>query len=171
MDTLLLNADAQPVSYLPLSTITWQDSVRYMVLEKVRVLAWYEDWIIRSERWETQVPSVVMLTEYQKKKNHIRLSKRNVFLRDGFKCQYCGVQCSEHDASLDHVLPVSRGGKNSWTNLTTACRTCNSHKGSSTKWRPAVTPYRPDYWELSEKRRRLGYRLRHPSWSDFLAVD
>ena len=52
---LLLNADAQPVSYLPLSAIQWQDAITYLWLDKVTVLEWYDDWMVRSDRWETRV--------------------------------------------------------------------------------------------------------------------
>jgi len=79
MTTLVLNADAQPVSILPLSIVDWQESIRYLVLDKVSVMAWYEDWVVRSARWETRVPAVIMLKEYQKPKQHVKLSKRNIF--------------------------------------------------------------------------------------------
>ena len=100
-DTLLLNADAQPVSYLPLSTLCWQDAIKYMVLEKGRVLEWHDNWIVHSATWETPVPSIIMLTEYMKPKHTVRFSKSNVFLRDGFKCQYCGDHLDKRDCTLD----------------------------------------------------------------------
>ena len=69
MSTLLLNADMQPVSLLPLSVVDWQEAVRYMVLEKAEVLEWYDDWVVHSAHWETRVPAVLMLKEYQKPKH------------------------------------------------------------------------------------------------------
>ena len=66
-DTLILNADAQPVSLLPLSTVNWQEAIRYMVLEKARVLEWHEDWIVHSATWETRVPAILILNDYYKK--------------------------------------------------------------------------------------------------------
>jgi 5-methylcytosine-specific restriction endonuclease McrA len=66
MNTLLLNADASPVSFIPLSTITWEDAIRHMILEKATVLAWYDNWVVHSATWETRVPAVMMLQEYQK---------------------------------------------------------------------------------------------------------
>jgi hypothetical protein len=48
---LLLNADAQPVSYLPLSAIEWKEAITYLWLNKVTVLEWYDDWMVRSESW------------------------------------------------------------------------------------------------------------------------
>lgn len=166
--TLLLNADAQPTSLLPLSTVDWQEAIRYLVLDKVTVMSWYEDWVVRSERWSTRVPAVIMLKEYQKPKNYARLSKRNVFLRDLYVCQYCGVDCKPAEATLDHVLPSSLGGKSVWNNLTTACKPCNYRKANHTKMKPNVQPYKPDFWELSEKRRTMGFQYAHPSWADYL---
>lgn len=169
MSTLVLNADAQPTSLLPLSIVDWQEAIRYLVLDKVNVMAWYDDWVVRSANWSTRVPAVIMLKEYQKPKQVVRLSKRNIFLRDRYICQYCGTDCKESEATLDHVHPQSQGGKSSWTNLTTACKPCNYRKANHTKMKPKVMPYKPDFWELAEKRRELGFHIAHPSWQDYLA--
>ena len=67
VDTLVLNADARPYSILPLSTIPWQESIKQLVLERVTVLEWYDDWIISSPSWETKVPAVVIVKDYIKK--------------------------------------------------------------------------------------------------------
>jgi 5-methylcytosine-specific restriction endonuclease McrA len=168
MSTLLLNADMQPVSLLPLSTVDWQEAIRYLVLDKVEVLEWYEDWVVHSARWSTRVPAIVMLREYQKPKSSIRLSKRNIFLRDEYCCQYCGSQVTEQNATLDHVLPVSKGGKTTWENSATACKPCNYRKAASTKMKPKHQPYKPHFWDLVEKRRKRGFHLQHPSWSNYL---
>jgi 5-methylcytosine-specific restriction endonuclease McrA len=171
MSTLLLNADMQPVSLLPLSTVDWQEAIRYIVLDKVEVLAWYDDWTVRSARWETQVPAVIMLNEYQKPKHTMRLSKRNVFLRDEYRCQYCGCDVIESHATLDHVFPVSKGGKTTWENSTTACKPCNYRKAAHVgKFKPKQAPYKPHFWDLVEKRKKKGYHISHPSWQDFLGT-
>lgn len=166
--TLLLNADAQPLSLLPISTIDWQESIRYLVLDKVRVLAWYDNWIVRSARWETKVPAVIMLREYHKKRPYIRLAKRNVFLRDQWKCGYCGTHVDSKNATLDHVVPLSKGGKSSWDNLVTACKACNYLKADKVGIKPKIKLHRPDYYELAEKRRLMGFDIQHPSWADYL---
>ncbi|NIK73382.1 hypothetical protein FHS56_000868 [Thermonema lapsum] len=76
----------------------------------------------------------------------VMLSRQNIFRRDGYSCQYCG---SKHDLTLDHVLPRSRGGKSSWTNLVTACKRCNSKKGDLTPEEAGMPlrrrPYRPSF--------------------------
>jgi 5-methylcytosine-specific restriction endonuclease McrA len=169
MSSLLLNADMQPVSLLPLSTVDWQEAIRYMVLDKVEVLSWYEDWIVRSARWETRVPAIIMLKEYQRPKHTMRLSKRNIFLRDQFQCQYCGVEVTDSSATLDHVHPISQGGKTTWENSTTACKPCNYKKGAHIgKMKPKTMPYKPHFWDLVEKRKKKGFTLQHASWGYYL---
>jgi len=91
-DTLVLNADAKPYSILPLSTISWQESIKYIVLQRVTVLEWYDDWVVSSPNWETKVPAVVMVKDYIRKSTKVRFSKYNLFLRDQFVCQYCNLQ-------------------------------------------------------------------------------
>lgn len=172
MSTLLLNADMQPISLLPLSTVDWQEAIRYMVLEKVRVLEWHDDWIVRSARWETRVPAVMVLKEYQKPKHTMRLSKRNVFLRDEYRCQYCDAPVTEVNATLDHVHPVSQGGKTTWENATTACKPCNYKKAAHVgRYKPKQMPYKPHFWDLVAKRKRRGYNLQHPSWAIYLNIE
>lgn len=165
---LILNADASPVSLLPLSTISWQEAIRYMVSEKATVLEWHDNWIVHSQRWSTPVPAVMILREFQKKKTGVRFSKQNIFLRDDFTCQYCGVEVTRKSATLDHVLPTSHGGKTSWENCTTSCFTCNSGKGNDHKIRPKHRPFKPTYFQLAEKRKKLTWDLKHPSWADYI---
>jgi 5-methylcytosine-specific restriction endonuclease McrA len=167
-NVLLLNADAAPVSLLPLSTVDWQEAIRYMVLDKVEVLAWYDNWTVRSANWSTAVPAVIMLKEYQKPKSTMRMSKRNIFLRDEYICQYCGTDVSDGTATLDHVHPVSLGGKTTWENSSTACKPCNYRKANQTKMKPTMRPHKPDFWELVNKRKKRGFHLAHPSWADYL---
>jgi len=168
MDTLVLNADGQPLSFLPLSTIDWQESIRYLVLDKASVMAWHEDWIVHSVDWETNVPAILMLREYMKPKTSVRFSKSNVFLRDGHTCQYCGVLLDKRNCTLDHVKPLSQGGKTVFENTVTACSPCNSTKGNSTKMKPKVKPYRPDYFEMVNKRKSIPFNIRHDSWLDYI---
>jgi 5-methylcytosine-specific restriction endonuclease McrA len=167
-DTLLLNSDAQPVSWLPLSTLTWQDAIKYMVLDKARVLEWHDGWIVRSANWSTPVPSIMMLTEYMKPKTGVRFSKSNVFLRDGFKCAYCGDHLEKRGCTLDHVLPSSHGGKTTFENTVTACGPCNANKGNNHKIKPKFKPHKPDYWELVNRRKQMEFHVRDPRWMDYI---
>jgi len=167
-DTLLLNATGAPVSFLPLSTITWQDSIRYMVLDKATVLAWHDNWIVRSARWETAVPSIVILREYMKPKINIRFSKSNVFLRDNYHCAYCGCNLEKKHCTLDHVLPTSLGGKTTFENCVTACGPCNASKGNNKKIVPKFKPHKPSFYELVNKRKAMPFQVRHSEWLEYL---
>jgi len=169
-DCLLLNTDGQPVSLLPMSTLTWQDAIKYLVLDKATVLEWHEDWIVRSARWETPVPAVLMLKQYMKPKISVRFSKSNVFLRDLYACQYCGDSVNRKTATLDHVLPVSHGGKTTYENCVTACGPCNSSKGNNKKIKPKKAPHRPGYYELVERRKRMPFDLKHPEWAVYIGI-
>jgi 5-methylcytosine-specific restriction endonuclease McrA len=168
MAALMLNADGAPISYLPLSIITWEESIKYLVLEKASVLEFYEDWIVRSANWSTHVPAVMILKDYEKRKTTVRFSKQNVFLRDGYVCQYCGVQLNKKTATLDHVLPISHGGKSNFENCTTSCGPCNAVKGNNQKIVPAVKPNKPSYFTLVEKRKKLKWEIAHSSWANYL---
>ena len=168
MSTLMLNADGAPVSWLPLSTISWEEAVKYMVLEKATVLDWYDNWIVHSANWETQVPAVMILRDYEKRKTSIRFSKHNVFLRDGYICQYCGEDVSKKTATLDHLLPVSHGGKTTFENTVTACGPCNANKGNNKKIVPKVKPFKPTYFQLVEKRKKQHWDMPHPAWKNYL---
>lgn len=167
-DTLLLNASGEPVSFLPLSTLTWQDAIKYMVLDKATVLAWHDNWIVHSASWETAVPSVLILKEYMKPKMTIRFSKGNVFLRDNYTCAYCGDLLEKKSCTLDHVLPTSHGGKTTFENCVTACGPCNAGKGNNKKIKPKFKPHKPDFYELVNKRKRMPFQVRHEAWHDYL---
>lgn len=167
MDTLLLNKDASPLSVLPLSAISWQEAIKYMCLDRVTVLEWYDDWIVHSANWETKVPAVMMVKDYVKQKTYPRFSKFNVTLRDRYTCQYCGTRISQKSVTMDHVYPVSMGGKTCWENIVASCITCNQNKGSKLI-KPKREPYRPTYYELVNIRKELPFTIKHPSWEDYI---
>jgi 5-methylcytosine-specific restriction endonuclease McrA len=166
-DTLVLNADGQPISLIPPSTLSWKEAITYLWLDKVHVLEWYDDWIVSSASWETRVPAVVMLKDMLRRKRQPRFSRYNLYLRDMFTCQYCNTQFPQKQLTFDHVMPISKGGKTTWENIVTACHPCNSRKGNSLIT-PKNMPYRPDYYELANKRKQLDFEIKHPSWEPFL---
>jgi 5-methylcytosine-specific restriction endonuclease McrA len=167
-DVLILNADAQPLSYLPLSAIQWKEAITYLWLDKVVVLDWYDDWIVRSASWETKVPAVMMLKEHQRNRRKPRFGKTNLYIRDLYTCQYCEATHVKKELTLDHVLPLSRGGKTNWENIVAACKTCNNRKGDATTMKPRRVPYAPDYYDLVNKRKQMDVAVKHPSWQAYL---
>lgn len=127
--TLLLNADYQPLSYYPLSTLSWQDAIKRVIEDKVDVLEEY-DVVVRSPSYEVLMPAVIALRNYQYIHTKPLFSRHNIFLRDGYTCQYCNKEFHTKDLTFDHILPVSKGGGTSWINITTACMNCNLKKGN-----------------------------------------
>jgi 5-methylcytosine-specific restriction endonuclease McrA len=90
------------------------------------------EWI-RTVRFDLAVPRVIRLLTYDRvPKTRIRLNRRNLFARDGSRCQYCGRKFKTSDLSIDHVVPRSRGGRTEWTNVVCACLSCNVRKGGRT---------------------------------------
>lgn len=92
----------------------------------------HQDWI-RSVNFELQVPRVVRLLVYDRlPRQTIRFNRRNIFARDGNKCQYCGKRFITSELSLDHVCPRSQGGDTTWENIVCCCVKCNVKKGGRT---------------------------------------
>lgn len=169
MDCLVLNADGQPVSVIPPSLVNWKEAVTYLFLDKASVLEWYDDWTVRSETWETNVPAIIMLKEMIKRRKTPKFSRYNLFLRDRFTCQYCDHQFDHKILTLDHVTPASKGGGTCWENLVAACSTCNQKRGNNDKIRPRREPYIPTYFELANIRKEMNFDVKHPSWREFLS--
>jgi 5-methylcytosine-specific restriction endonuclease McrA len=116
---LVLNADFRPMSYFPLSLLSWQDAVAAVFGERVAVVAEYDHWV-RSPSMRMRLPSVVALRKYQRSARRVAFTRYNVFLRDGFTCQYCGGAFPAADLTFEHVIPRSRGGQTTWTNIVSA---------------------------------------------------
>jgi len=167
-DVLVLNADGQPISFIPLSTIKWKEAVTYMWLDKVHVLDWYDDWMIRSPSWETKVPAVIMMKRMMRKKTKPRFSKTNLYIRDLYTCQYCFEKFERKYLTLDHIIPISRGGKTNWENIVASCGPCNTKKSDKIIY-PKNKAFAPGYYELIRKRKQLEkFVIKHPSWEKFL---
>lgn len=169
MSALLLNLDYNPISILPLSVIPWQHAVKLLFLDRVTVLETYPDRVIRSEHLTIKVPSVCVTKEYFHLKKSVRFSKINLFLRDLYQCQYCAETFDIKELTLDHVLPRMRGGKTTWTNSVTACKSCNFKKGSKLI-RPMRDPVAPDYYNLVAQWKHRPFHVENPTWDKYLGL-
>jgi 5-methylcytosine-specific restriction endonuclease McrA len=108
------------------------DSWREISELKVQFKEPHDDWI-RAVNFEIQVPRVIRLLFYDRlPKQVVRFNRRNIFARDGNRCQYCGRKFPTSELSLDHVIPRSRGGETSWENIVCSCVKCNVKKGGRT---------------------------------------
>jgi 5-methylcytosine-specific restriction endonuclease McrA len=171
---LVLNADFRPLSYFPLSVWCWQDAVKAVFLDRVSVLSEYET-EVHSPSLTIRLPSVIALKDYIPSARRPAFTRFNVFLRDGFACQYCASRLPTHDLTFDHVIPRSRGGRTTWENVVTACGECNLRKGSRLPRECAMTPRarprQPTTWELQDMGRGFPPNYLHESWRDFLYWD
>lgn len=173
MPCLVLNADYQPLSYYPLSTWPWQEAIKNVFLERVAVVSTYEE-VVHSPSFEMRVPSVVALRDYVTQNRSPAFTRYNIWLRDGFQCQYCGKKGVEH-LTFDHVIPRRAGGKTSWENIVAACGPCNLKKGGRTPREAGMPlqrpPQRPTMHELQSQGRRFPPKFLHESWMDYLYWD
>jgi len=121
---VILNGD-----YSYLNTVSWQKAMKLLVKGKATVVK-YADMIVKTaEDAIMKVPAVLKLIKIIRTiyRTRVPFSKKNVMIRDGFKCVYCGKVTG---LTIDHVIPVSRGGKSSFENCVTACKECNGKKGN-----------------------------------------
>lgn len=128
-----------------------------------------DDWI-RTVNSEIQAPRVIRLLGFEKlPRQTVKFNRRNIFARDNNQCQYCGKKYATSELSLDHVVPRSQGGANTWENIVCACVRCNVRKGGRTPRQAHMTLIRK-----AEKPKRsplLNLKLTHrkyQSWKTFL---
>lgn len=172
-EVLLLNANAQPLSYLPISSISWQQAIKLLYLDAAVALHHYEDWEVHSPSATMQVPSVAILRRHV---HDVREwvareggpQKPLVFLRDLFVCQYCGQQFPRSQLTIDHVVPRKYGGRTRWENITTACEACNCERGCDVRVQPRTKPYRPTYSMLIKNMRRFPLSVPSEHWNWYL---
>jgi 5-methylcytosine-specific restriction endonuclease McrA len=127
------------------------------------------DWV-RTVSLHLAVPKVIRLLGYDRlPMQRVKLNRRNLFARDKNRCQYCGKHFSTSELTLDHVLPRSQGGGDSWENLVCACVRCNARKGGRTPEQARMhlvnMPKRPTRHPLISV--RLGQE-RYQTWKAFL---
>ncbi len=131
--------------------------------------ALHSEWI-RTVCFELAVPRVIRLLRYDRvPKTSVRLNRRNLFARDGNRCQYCGRRFRTSDLSIDHVVPRSRGGHTAWPNVVCACLKCNVKKGGRTpneaRMKLIREPKRPRFSPVITLH---GRDERYRSWKQFL---
>jgi 5-methylcytosine-specific restriction endonuclease McrA len=132
-------------NYEPLNVTNLPRAFRLLFGERAEVIE-YDHQVIRTPRTQFRAPSVIRLQHHVRRpRPRVKLSRREIFLRDGYTCQYCGRQ--SHDLTLDHIVPRHRGGAHSWENLVAACKACNHRKGGKTleeaRYRLTRAPYEP----------------------------
>lgn len=142
---LVLNRSWMPVHVTTVRRaicMVYRSAARIVLAETLETFS-FEEWVIqpkplakcflRTPSLTVAVPEVIVLSGYDRVPCHeAPFTRRNLFLRDEFTCQYCGLRCNADRLSIDHVLPRSRGGSTSWENCVLACVGCNARKADRT---------------------------------------
>jgi 5-methylcytosine-specific restriction endonuclease McrA len=127
---LLLNQ-----TYEPLGTVSVARAVIMTFKDSVYVEEWDRDRVLRSARAEFRVPSVIRRRTYinvRKRREQSSMRRLRIYMRDKYRCQYCGEKKNAAELTVDHILPRSRGGDNSPINVVAACVKCNNRKSDRT---------------------------------------
>ncbi|MBI2878065.1 MAG: HNH endonuclease [Candidatus Tectomicrobia bacterium] len=161
-------------SYQPLHFCTLRRAVVLLIKGKAEEIE-YDGQVIRSASLSFRIPTVIRLMTYihtPYRQAGVRFSKKNVFKRDKYTCQYCGS--TEGEMTIDHVIPKSRGGTTCWENVVVACQKCNLKKSDQTLKECGLTLLR----KPKEPHFLLYYKTAYPapssvleSWNKYLLGD
>tara|TARA_R110002074_G_scaffold8679_8_gene35335 strand:+ start:867 stop:1421 length:555 start_codon:yes stop_codon:yes gene_type:complete len=169
--TLVLNANYMPVGLFPLHTIPVEDAMTRIFNQSCHVVYDYSR-KIQHPTLNMYWPAIIARSKNNTIRMGVKFKRETVYYRDHGMCQYCEKPLDLKSSTYDHVVPRSLGGTHNWENVVIACRTCNGKKGNRLpkgEFRPKRQPYKPNYWQLLEARKRFPIYVDHHSWSDFLS--
>ena len=152
----------EPDSFETHDLLSWNDVSR--------MRAKVGEGLIRSPRLALVPPEVILLKTYEGEGGRaVVFSRKNLFKRDRYTCQYCGIQPGPEELTVDHVVPRSRGGTSTWENCVLACVECNKRKADRTPAQAGLkmrkTPRKPSWKALVQ----VPARDRRESWDKFLS--
>lgn len=156
-------------NYAPLEICSSRRAICLYFLEKVDILINYEE-EVHSPSITLRIPSVIKLTDYVRHNSmELILSRKNIFHRDNYTCQYCGSKSAP--LTIDHIIPKEHGGRDLWENLVSACAACNIIKGNRTPVEAGMVlrklPVRPNRIHYFQK--FVGIQQRE--WRPFLFME
>ena len=172
MQTLVLNIGQVPVSIVPVKrAISLITTDKAIALENYNVT-------YRSANFTMFVPSVIKCTKSDYVPKHytdiLPFNRKNVYIRDGGRCMYCGRKVSLNDFTFDHVISRTAGGRTWWDNIVVSCFRCNGQKGhmhlNKYKRKLLHQPYIPRLSKAAPSHivRRLAAEIPHETWVDYL---
>jgi len=158
---IVLNA-----GYEFLGLVSWQRAMGLLFTGKVEVVK-QSDRVVKTVSRTFRVPAVIRLIKFIRQiyRREVPFSRKNILVRDGYVCQYCGGDFTASDLTVDHIIPKVQGGDNGWTNVVACCRSCNMRKGGRTPRQAGMQlirkPFKPTIMEFINLylRRRFGVEL------------
>lgn len=141
----------------------------------------FEDWaelslaaggdaVVTTPVLKIRVPEIIVLTRYAGfPRRGVSFSRRNIYRRDGYMCQYCGARPGSELLSIDHIVPRSRGGKSSWENCALACLSCNKRKANRSLEESGLVLRRPPFRPSWSGALEISLGRRKASWEKFIS--
>jgi len=169
VDTLVLS-----FSYTPLARVSCFRAFKMVLTGRAEILEEYSDRVICSFSTSWPVPSIIRFVRKATGYFHrsIAFSRKNVWLRDKGKCQYCDVDVTIREFTFDHVVPLSQGGNTTWENIVVACPKCNQKKMNRTpqqaKMKLLSQPMRPKFLPTTDL--ALSVKDIPETWRDYLGA-
>ena len=155
-------------SYRPIEVIDALEALVMCLIGKAIPVETYDE-KINSVTKSFELPAVIVLKSVIKFKfTTVACNRQNIVWRDNNKCQYCGNHFSTDKLTMDHVLPKSRGGKNTWENLVAACKKCNQKKGSRTVGESGMIPLRKPFRPKANILRTVKKNQISELWKEYL---
>ena len=187
LPTLVLNKAWVPISITPVKKAISKSMLGLALLLDVDDYSLYsfDDWItltvdgyksIKTTRNPIRVPEIIVLTEYERfPLRDVRLTRRNLLVRDNFTCQYTGVKIGLDDGTIDHIIPRSRGGLSTWENLVMCCKEVNAKKANRTPEEAGLhllkKPEKPIWSPIYARFARLAAHNVPQSWMKFIETE
>ena len=163
---LILNGDYQPLSRYPLSLNSMKKVLKSLLKGRFDVVKEYDD-TIKVYNKVIKLPKIVALKRYISVSHTPKFSRKNVYLRDNYTCQYCGQQFKPDELTFDHVIPKCKGGQTNWENIVTACKTCNGRKGGKTLDEAHMTLINKPFIPSTRHLENMSMKRSTPSYSDW----
>lgn len=183
-DLLVLNKN-----WVPIAIVEWKKAMSYLYKNEVHALdrdfiAYaYNDWVdfsiknaedyakVHTVRYAIAIPEIIVLTKFDRLPDReIKFHRENVFHRDKFRCQYCGITFPTSQLTIDHIIPKGVGGKSNWNNVCAACKPCNNFKAMRTPEQAGMKlihkPVKPNWLSPMTNMRGRAYICK--SWTKFM---
>lgn len=161
MEVLVLNN-----SYEPLQIVSLKKAIKLLCKERAEIVKIVDDKYFSSVEGKRAMPSVIRLFQHVKiKRKPLPYSRKNILIRDKYTCQYCGKKNIK--MSIDHIFPVSKGGKDTWTNVVACCLDCNVSKSdkilNTTNFKLLSTPKEPTFFHHLQNR-----HTKRVEWKEYM---
>lgn len=185
LPTLVLNKSWVPISITPVKKAISKSMIGLAWLLDTEDFSLYnfDDWMnlsitdhckkIKTSRKDIRLPEIIVLTEFERfPLRDVRLTRRNLLIRDNYTCQYTGAKITADDGTIDHVIPRSRGGKSTWENLVMCCKEINAKKADRTpdeaNLKLLQKPEKPKWSPIYARFARLAAHNVPKSWLKFI---